>query len=246
MSAVSIDVVLPTYEKADTLELLITHLEALFADLSAYNFRAIFVLDGPDPKAQKILEACRDPRFITIVTPYHSGKGSATRAAIPMIEGDVVVTMDADLDINPLSVLSGVKLMNVIDSRLIGCAYGSKVHPDSIVNYPFVRRVASYLFRSVVKLLFRVDIDDSQTGLKVFPANVFVNLGKRCTEDRFLFDLELMTLISRNGYTLQSFPVHLSYQYDSTIRFQTVFKMIIDTVRLARKLRVNPTTESLV
>ena len=52
-------------------------------------------------------------------------------------------------------------------------------------------------------------------------------------EQRFLFDLEIFSLLSKKGYFFVPIPVALDYQYSSTIGVSATYSMIVGTVRLA-------------
>lgn len=237
MSIPSVDFVLPTYKKSATLSALIRRLQELFDEHDEIRFRAIFVLDGPDSEAQAIFKLIEDRRICVVSLEQNSGKGAATRAAIPSIEGQVVVTIDADLDIDPRSAITGIRLILNDAESSIGCVYGSKFHRDSKVTYPPTRKFMSNCFRMVTRVLFDLDISDSQTGLKVYPVQTFRQMAVQCGENRFLFDLELMVLIAKQKKKLLPIPVDLSFQYDSTIKLREVSRFLFDVVQLSRRLK---------
>lgn len=241
----SVDFVLPTYKKAATLRALIAELIAFFDDHQDLKFRAIFVLDGPDAAAEVIFGAIKDSRIVLVRLEQNLGKGAATRAALPYLEGQVVVTMDADLDIDPKSAITGIRLVLADRETSIGCVYASKFHPDSSVNYPLLRRAMSNIFRKLTKLLFDLDVTDTQTGLKVFPIRTFKEAGLACSENRFLFDLEMMVFIVRKDQRLVSMPVDLSYQYDTTISLRSMAQILVDLFLLSSRLRKEKQVQSV-
>lgn len=236
MNVPQVDFILPTYQKEASLHALVERLLELFDSSSNREYRAHFILDGPDDHSESILKSFCDPRISVLVLTKNVGKGFATRAAIPVLNGDVVVTMDADLDIDPSSALRGIERILEDSDQKYGCIYGSKFHPESEVQYPITRRLASKLFKAVVRLVFGTVIDDTQTGLKIFPTAVFAELGQICKEDRFMYDLEILVLIARKGLKLEPTPVKLSYQYDSSIRLLNVIRMAVDLFLLASRL----------
>ena len=94
------------------------------------------------------------------------GKGYAVKLGALEAAGDWVGFVDADLDLDP----AALQCLLALSPRHLGLdfAIGSKRHPDSEVHYPPVRVIASWLFQQVVRLLFRLDVRDTQVGLKVF------------------------------------------------------------------------------
>ena len=64
---------------------------------------------------------------------------------------------------------------------------GSKRHPLSEVEYPFLRRVYSWGYQQVVRLGFRLNIKDTQTGIKLVRRDVLSAVLPRMLEKRFAF-----------------------------------------------------------
>ena len=231
-----VDYVLPTYKKFTTLHPLLERLKSHFDESKNVDSRAIFVLDGPDQDSEDLLMSACDDRIVVTKLPVNTGKGSAIRAAIPLIQSEIVVIIDADLDIDIKGSVRGIELLLLDSENAIGCVYGSKFHPESSVQYPAIRRALSWGFRRFSKTFFNLDVDDTQTGLKVLRSNVFESIGRQCSEERFLFDVELMTWISRAGLKLVSTPVTITHQFNSTIKPRVVIEMVRDAVLLAFRL----------
>lgn len=45
---------------------------------------------------------------------------------------------------------------------------GSKMHKDSELEYPKIRRMMSFGYYCMLRALFHLNVKDTQTGLKVF------------------------------------------------------------------------------
>jgi ABC-type Fe3+/spermidine/putrescine transport system ATPase subunit len=71
-------------------------------------------------------------------------------------------------------------------------AIGSKRHPESVVHYPWSRRLASRCYQALNRLLFRLDVRDTQVGLKLFRREVAEDVVPLLLVKRFAFDLELL------------------------------------------------------
>jgi hypothetical protein len=127
-------------------------------------------------------------------------------------------------------------LSNLDNSAVVG-VYGSKFHNDSEVVYPLTRRLASRIYRQLIKFVFGLNVDDTQTGIKVFKLAALGNTIIHTTEDRFLFDVELMAICNSFGYKMVPTPVILDYQYSSSINLLSALRMIADTVKLGWRFR---------
>src|SRR5204862_601510 len=79
-------------------------------------------------------------------------------------------------------------------------AIGSKRHPASVVHYPPSRRVASWCYQQLNRLLFRLDVRDTQVGLKVFSRRVADEVLPLVLVKRYAFDVELLAVARSLGY----------------------------------------------
>lgn len=231
--------ILPAYRKAAVLQQVIERLIRCCECEPGFITKIVVVLDGPDRESLHALERIETSILTVIELPKNVGKGNAIRAGARVAVCDVVVVLDADLDIHPESAIGGVKLMLGDEQGRMRCAYGSKFHPLSEVSYPLKRTILSHGFNFLVKLLCGLRVEDSQVGLKVVHGETFRRIASKCTENKFLFDVELLHHIAREGGELRSLPVRLTHGYDSTIGWRAICGMFADVVRLSMKLRMN-------
>jgi hypothetical protein len=71
---------------------------------------------------------------------------------------------------------------------------------------------------------------DTQCGLKAFRSDVAKTVFALARVDRFAFDIEVLHLIERHGFTVEEVPVRLRVGERSTVRLAR------DTLRLLRDL----------
>jgi len=183
------------------------------------------------------VQKIEDGRVNLIVLPSNQGKGSALRTGFKACNSEFVAFLDADLDIHPSAIVRAINLLSSSENSSVACAYGSKFHVDSKVDYPLVRRVASSFYRQLVKLMFGLYVEDTQTGVKVFRYDELDTALAHSKENRFLFDVELMAICNSFEYKMVPIPVALDYQYSSSINFRSAVVMIYDTVSLGLRLR---------
>ncbi len=117
---------------------------------------------------------------------------------------------------------------------------GSKRHPDSLVHYPRSRRVASWLYQQLVRLLFRLDVRDTQVGLKVFRREVAEEVLPLLLVKQFAFDLELLAVARALGFRrIRELPVTLEYRFTgSGVRSSAVLLALVDTAAIFYRLRI--------
>ena len=116
---------------------------------------------------------------------------------------------------------------------------GSKRHPLSLVHYPWPRRLQSLAYQLLVRLLFRVKVRDTQTGLKMFRREVAERVVDAALVKRFAFDLELLVLARHFGYVrIIEAPVQIDYKFQSTTSPRAVFSVLWDTAAIFYRLRI--------
>src|SRR5438477_12482206 len=116
--------------------------------------------------------------------------------------------------------------------RTINCdaVIGSKRHADSKVAYPMFRRLQSALYQMVVRLLFNLNVRDTQTGLKLFRRQVLSEAVPLLAIKRFAFDLELLVVARQLGYrNVCEAPINLDYQFESTVNLGSAWNVLWDT-----------------
>jgi hypothetical protein len=150
--------------------------------------------------------------------------------------------VDADLDLDPASIPA---YLEVAQRDALDLAIGSKRHPDSTVHYPASRRAASWCYQQLNRLLFRLDVRDTQVGLKVFSRRVADDVLPLLLVKTFAFDLELLAVASSLGYTrIRELPVRLDYRFTgSGVGSLAVLAALWDTAAIFYRLRILRTYE---
>ena len=194
------------------------------------------VIDGPNVYTVNAARSIPDDRIWVTCLQANRGKGYATRVGLLAAKSELVAYIDGDLDVHPRSLIWALDVIASDTLSKIGCIYGSKVHTNSKVEYPVVRRALSTCFRLLTRVLFGLPIDDSQTGLKVFRTSAISDCLAQSKEDGFLFDLELMTLLIRDNWELSPAPVEINFNYSSTIRPSSILSMLSGMIRLRVRL----------
>jgi glycosyltransferase involved in cell wall biosynthesis len=236
MSQRGLDVIIPCHDKASEIEDVLRRILSVL-DEAELDYRLIVVVDGFDAACISNINRITDDRIKTVVLPLNEGKGSAIRAGFKECRAEFVAFLDGDLDLHPIAVTTGIRILNNPDNRGVAGTYGSKFHKESNVRYPLTRRVSSKIYRRLIKAIFGLDIEDTQTGVKVFRIDALAIAIPKTKEYRFLFDVELLAICGIFRYQMVPMPVQLDYQYSSSINLLSAFRMIIDTAKLGWRIR---------
>lgn len=122
-------------------------------------------------------------------------------------------------------------------------AIGSKRHVESQVQYPIPRRIQSLAYQLLVRILFRLNVSDTQTGLKVFRGDLLRAVAPTVTSDGFAFDLELLVALHDAGATIVDGPVRLDYSFETTTGISSTIQVLRDTIQLFLRRRRATSTE---
>ena len=211
---------------------------AVTADLDDRDVEIIVVSDGSIDGTEEVLLAARENVGIRVIHyDRNLGKGYAVKLGSLASTGEWVAIVDADLDLHPSAIPSFLETARRED---LDFAVGSKRHPDSVVQYPRSRRVASWMYQQLNRLLFRLDVRDTQVGLKVFRGEVADEVVPLLLVKQFAFDLELLAVGRALGYErMKEMPVRLDYRFTgSAVRSRAVVRALVDTIAIFYRLRI--------
>jgi glycosyltransferase involved in cell wall biosynthesis/O-antigen/teichoic acid export membrane protein len=207
-------------------------------DRSGASYEVIAVSDGSTDGSDGQLDELsrRSPRLENLVLAHNQGKGAALRVGLAKGRGRYLGFIDADGDLDPLLLESFQTMVRLYSPDII---LGSKRHPLSEVEYPLLRRIYSWGYQQVVRLGFRLNIRDTQTGIKLVRRDVLAAVLPRMVEKRFAFDLELFVIARRLGYKrFLEAPIRLRHQFTSTVSWRAVYRALLDTMAIWYRLRV--------
>lgn len=212
------------------------------------NFRIIVVNDGSTDDTEQEIQRAKlaDSRVGVISYPENRGKGFAVRRGMLSAKSEYVAFIDADLELPP-HLLEGF-LKEAGDGADI--VIGSKMHPDSQVEYPFMRKVMSTGYYWFLKALFGLKLKDTQTGIKLFRTASVQPILKVMRTSRFSFDIELLAIATKKGLVIKEMPVVVNFSRNksdrSKIRFSSIMEMVRDSIRIrmyVSKLKVSSKEE---
>jgi len=206
-----VSIIMPAYNEAGRIAASIRETARTFNEFGC-NWELIILDDGStDGTYEKAADLVSEFPGRLIVKENHTnlGKGRAMKKAIHYISGDYVVFLDADMDLHPIQVQTLFDIMRLDNADIV---IGSKMHPNSVVNYPLQRKIISLGYYIFVKILFGLPCHDTQTGLKLFKAKVLKEVFPRILVKKFAFDLEVLVNAFHLGYKITEAPIVLTPQ----------------------------------
>lgn len=135
----------------------------------------------------------------------HGGKGAAVRAGMLAAAGDLVIFADADMATPPDQIPLLVQALEDHDVAL-----GSRIQADGSdmrASQPGYRRLFGKAFHVLASLWVVGPVQDTQCGFKGFSRDAAHDLFERQRITSIVFDVELIYLARRRGYSLAIVPI---------------------------------------
>jgi len=205
-------------------------------DELAIEYEVIVVSDGNADNTTSEAERVGSPQVKVLSYPVNKGKGYALGFGVARASGRLVTFIDADMELDPRDIKSFIDLMQRNEADIV---IGSKRHPLSKVAYPTFRRFESVVYQALIRVVFNLNVRDTQTGHKLFRREVLAEVVPLLAVKRFAFELELLVVAHHQGYRrVVEAPITLDYQFNSTVQPGAVFSILWDTAAIFYRLRI--------
>ena len=190
-----ISVVIPVCNEEENLEILMEELTAVLNETHR-SYEVILVDDGSTDKSFQIMEkmAGRDRRVTVIRFKRNAGQSAAFDAGFRLAKGEIVVTLDSDLQNDPRDIPLLLEKMGEYD---MVCGVRTK-RMDS-----WIRLASSKIANYVRNRLSDEEVTDTGCSLKAYRREVLTRLKLFNGMHRFL-----PTLMKMEGARVTEVPVH--------------------------------------
>jgi dolichol-phosphate mannosyltransferase len=213
MSQRNISIVIPVYNEQDNIKPLISELGEVLHGLGRL-YEIIFVDDGSWDRSFELLKeaASQDSQIRVIRFRKNTGQTAAFDAGFRTAQGDIVVTMDADLQNDPQDI---PQLLEKIEKFDVVCGWRHK-RKD-----PWIKIVSSKIANFVRNKLSQEDIVDTGCSLKAFRSECLQNVKLFNGMHRFL-----PTLAKMEGFTVTQVKVNHRPRKFGTTKYNISNRMV--------------------
>lgn len=225
-----LSLVIPAYNEekriADSLEKAL-----IFLKSQSYTWEIIVSDDGSSDNTLDIVKQY-SPAF-AVGYKQNRGKGAAVRNGVLNANGDIIVFTDADFS-TPIYEVE--KIINKIQAGNDVCI-GSRAVDDTMIkkHQPFYREFMGKSFNKIVQMLVIKGISDTQCGFKGFSAKSARRIFSKAKIDGFGFDVEILFLARREGFSICEVPVE--WYNDERSKVDPVkdsIKMFLEIMKIKR------------
>jgi glycosyltransferase involved in cell wall biosynthesis len=194
-TSLELSFVVPFFDERESLEILYGEI-VQNCDALGKSFEIIFVDDGSRDGGDRLIRTLvgRDPRVSIIRFRRNFGKSAALSAGFAAARGQVVFSMDADLQDDP----------SEIGNFLTALDKGADVVSGwkQIRNDPLDKTLPSRLFNGAVNKAFGLDLNDHNCGFKAYRREALEELNLYGELHRFV-----PALLHARGYRIGQIPV---------------------------------------
>jgi len=163
---IDISVIVPLFNEDESLPELATWIERVMEE-NHFSYEVLFVNDGSTDNSWAVIEKlrARNSRFKGISFNRNYGKSAALNMGFKACEGEVVITMDADLQDSP-DEIPGLYRMIKEEGYHIVSGWKQKRYD------PIMKTMPSKLFNAVTSYMSGIKLHDFNCGLKAYQHKV--------------------------------------------------------------------------
>lgn len=203
------------------------------------NYEIVVVNDGStDSTKSEIQRYMTEDMHVHLVSyKKNKGKGNAIKCGVLKSNGKYIAFLDSDLDL-PAEQIE--KYMEPLVNGRADVVIGSKMHKDSQLEYPKIRKIISFGYYCMLRLLFHMNVKDTQTGLKVFDAKALKSIIRLVKTQGFAYDIEILVALNSRKYRIMEMPVRLVFrrgQGMGRIKMKDIVKVFRDTLAIFYRVR---------
>ena len=227
-----LSLVIPAYNEGEIIDgTLKTVASYLGKRVSSYEI--IVVCDGcRDNTASLAQEAAKKNNNIKVVDrQMNMGKGFSVREGVLSAQGDYIIFTDADLSTPIEEIDKLLKWLEEGHDIVIGSR--ALAESDIQIHQPWYRERMGKIFNLFVQALALRGIKDTQCGFKGFRKDVAEKIFPLQTIRGFGFDVELLYIAKKYGYTIKEIPVRWINREASKVNPLThSAQMFLDLIRI--------------
>lgn len=177
----NISLVIPLLDEAESLPELSAWIERVMKE-NNFSYEVIFVDDGSRDNSWEVIEQLREknPNIKGIKFQRNYGKSAALNEGFKAAQGEVVITMDADMQDSPDEIPELRKM--IVEEKYDLVSGWKKVRYDSKI----AKNIPSKLFNAVTSRVTRIKLHDFNCGLKAYRNKVIKSIEVYGEMHRFI------------------------------------------------------------
>ena len=180
-----------------------------------YRWEIVVAANACTDRTEEVVrDLARNDSGVRLVSIAQRGKGAAVNAGVFASRGEVIFLCDADLS------MPATRLADFLERiRTSDIVVGSReVMGAQRFDEPIHRHVMGRAFNWFVRRMAVPGIHDTQCGFKAFRRNVAMDIFSTQCIPGFAFDVEILYIARRRGYSLCELGIEWYFNDDSRVR----------------------------
>lgn len=228
-----------------------TRLGQVFSKLSDFNkqwdgdLEIMFVDDGSTDGTPLFLEQIVgkliseqniSSKLLQLKT--NQGKGAALKNGVAQTTGDHILTIDADMSMDPLEL---IRWLNLLPNRTFpekAILIASRNHKQSTSDTSQIRRLAGLVFNLFMRAVTNLKVSDSQCGFKLYPGEIGRAKFSELESNGWVHDVEILYSACLDKITIMEMPVNVVNHEGSKVSLvRDSIRMFIQVIIITAKVK---------
>lgn len=215
----TLSIIIPAFNEQRTIQKTLLNYYDFFKNKCSFNI--IVVMDGCNDLTFDIVKnlSKKYDEIQYINHPKKLGKGGGIIKGFKSANAEYIAFTDADGSTSP------IELYNlIIQTKNTDVVVGSRwLHDSEILKKEsLTRRIASRSFNLMIRLLFNLQLKDTQCGAKVLKQYVVKDIIDDLVITNFAFDIDLLYQAKRKGYSILEVPIEWKHDDFTELRMAKV------------------------
>lgn len=201
----------------------------LIKEIPEASFDQILIInDGSSIEHTDIFNQLSKIKNVNIlVHEKNKGKGAALKTGFLYILKNIkncmgVITADADGQHSKKDILAIAKFLKPEQRQL---AIGSRTFDSKV---PLRSHLGNKMTRMIMKLFFKMELKDTQSGLRAIPVALMPELLS-IPFNRYEFEIEMLLVARKNGYTFKEIEIDTIYENNNVA---SSFNPVVDSAKI--------------
>lgn len=214
-----VSLIIPMYNEEDNVLITLEEVKKVLKTYDSYQILAVD--DGSNDETLQLLEefSKENPELKVLSHPVNMGMGRALRTGFEKAEGNVIITLDADLSYNPKYI---TELISALREKHLDIVIGSQyMEGGETEDIPFIRLFVSKMANKIVGYALNKNISTVTGILRAYRKEVIdsIEMESNGTE----INPEILSKAIAMGFEVREIPVKLKGRKlgESKVRFRS-------------------------
>lgn len=197
------NVILPTYNEADSIKCMINVLDSVFSELKK-PYLIILIDDNSPDNTSNIIKNLNKPNILIIDRKSKLGLGSAYIEGVKYCKYEYTIILDSDLQHDPYSIIDMYKFASKGYDIVSSTRYTNN---GKVANFSFFRKLLSTTANNIARFILGLNTFDLTGSFRLYKTDVLKELIKNVKCKRFGFQMEIIARAEYYNYKIYECPI---------------------------------------